>query len=513
MGQRMRNGIVYLVGAGPGDAGLLTVKGAELLGRAQVVVYDGLVNPDLLRLAPADAELIYGGKYDRTRAVPQDQLNAILIAKAREGKCVVRLKGGDPYVFARGGEEAQELAQAGIPFVVVPGVSSVEAVANYAGIPLTHRTFCSSYTVMSGHEDPHLPGIREKWAQIGQLGGTIVVVMGLKNIRAIAELLVASGCAPETPVALISWGTTGRQKSAQATLGTIATIASKPELVAPVLTIIGEVVKLREKLNWFEQRPLLGQRVVVTRAREQAAPLAEGLRERGAEVLEIPTIKIGPVSDRQPILEVLAGLGEYNWIVFTSANGVTAFFDMFFHGFQDLREIGGVRLAAVGPATAERLKALHLQVDVMPEEFQASKIAAAMSEFESLENLRILVLRAEVATPELPKMLEDMGAIVDDVACYQTVPETEDRSQAAMRLTTAGADWITFTSGSTVQHFHHRFDLPQLIKQFPQMKLASIGPETSKALRGLALAPAVEAQPHTVQGLIDGLERVVRSLA
>jgi uroporphyrinogen III methyltransferase/synthase len=500
-------GMVYLVGAGPGDAGLLTVKGAELLGRAQVVVYDGLVNPELLGLAPPGAEIIYGGKYDRTRAVPQAELNALLIAKAREGKCVVRLKGGDPYVFARGGEEAEELAEAGIPFVVVPGVSSVEAVANYAGIPLTHRQYCSAYTVLSGHEDPTLPEVRQNWAQLGHFAGTIVIVMGLKNIRAITDILRANGRPPETPVAMVSWGTTGKQKSIEATLATIADLAQQTQLVPPVLTVIGEVVRLRSKLNWFEQRPLLGQRVVVTRARDQAAQLTQPLRERGAEVLEVPTIKIGPVRDRQPILEALTALGEYNWLVFTSANGVTAFFDLFFAGFQDLREIGGVRIAAVGPATAERLKALHLQVDVMPGEFKAVKIAAAMAKFESLENLRILMLRAEVATPELPKLLEEMGAIVDDVPCYQTVAETEDPTGAAARLAATGADWITFTSGSTVEHFHSRFDLPQLLKQFPQIKLASIGPETSKALLALNLPPPIEAHSHTIPGLIEAIEK------
>jgi uroporphyrinogen III methyltransferase/synthase len=502
-------GIVYLVGAGPGDPGLLTLRGAELLSRAQVVVYDELVNRDLLRLVPANAEIIYGGKHDRTRALPQDKLNELLVAKARQGKSVVRLKGGDPYVFARGGEEAELLAAAGIEFEVVPGVSSAEAVPNYAGIPLTHRNHSSSYTVVTGHECPGENGTKIDWARLVSIPGTLVILMGLKQIRRIAEILVAEGRNAETPAALISWGTTGRQQTVTGTLATIADLAAQANLAPPVVTVIGEVVKLRQRLNWFEKRPLLGQRIVVTRARDQAAQLAQPLRQRGAEVMEIPTIKLGPPKQRAPILEAISSLNEYDWLIFTSPNGVKAFFDLFFKGFQDLRDIGGVRIAAVGPGTAAKLKELHLQVDVMPDEFITAKIAKALTDFQSLENLRILLLRAEVANPELPKQLEDLGAIVDDIACYQTVGETEDITGAAARLVESGADWITFTSGSTIEHFHARFNLPRLLGQFPQIKLATIGPETSKVLAALGLQPTVEANPHTIDGLIQALERSV----
>jgi uroporphyrinogen III methyltransferase/synthase len=495
-------GMVYLVGAGPGDAGLLTLRGAELLGRADVVVHDALVNSDLLRLAPAGAEIIYGGKRSRDHAIPQQELNQLLIARAREGKCVVRLKGGDPYVFGRGGEEAEELANAGIHFEVVPGISSIVAGPNYAGIPLTHREHCSSFTVITGHEDPTKEETALDYHQLARTPGTKVVLMGVERIRPIAESLIAHGMDQATPVGMVRWGTTGRQQSIAGTLGTIADIVAREKFAAPAVTVIGDVVKLRGKLNWFEHRPLFGRRMVVTRTREQASQLSRQLRELGADVLEIPTIKIQPPDERRALIESLQGIGEYDWLVFTSPNGVTSYFEYFFKAFEDVRALGNVRLAAVGPATAARLKELHLRVDVMPDEYVAKKVAAALRKFESLENLRILIARAQVANPELPKLLEDLGAIVDDVAVYKTVPETEDRTGAAARLLEAGADWITFTSSSTVENFHARFNLPKLLQQFPGTQLASIGPETSRAIQVLGLKPAVEARQHTIDGLV-----------
>ncbi len=500
-------GTVHLVGAGPGDAGLLTLRGAELLGRADVVVYDALVNPELLRLAPKTAEMIYGGKRSRDHAIPQEDLNQLLVAKAKEGKTVVRLKGGDPYVFGRGGEEAEELAEAGVPFEVVPGISSTVAAPNYAGIPVTHRDFCSTYQVITGHEDPTKPDSGLDWAQIARMPGTKVVLMGVERIRQIAAELVANGMAAKTPVAMVRWGTTGRQKTITGTLATIADVVDAEKFTAPAVTIIGDVVSLRKKLNWFERRPLFGRRVVVTRTREQASQLSRQLAEQGAEVMEIPTIKVVPPEDRQPLVEAMGALGEYDWVVFTSPNGVTAFFEYFFKAFDDIRVVGRLRFAAVGPATAAKLKELHLAVDAMPEEYVASKVAAAIAKVDGVENLRILCLRAEVANPDLVAKLEELGAIVDDVACYRTVPETEDINGAAARLVEEGADWVTFTSASTVENFHARFDLPALLKRFPALKTLSIGPETSKALAALGLEPNAEAKPHNLDGMVKALER------
>jgi uroporphyrinogen III methyltransferase/synthase len=504
-------GTVYLVGAGPGDAGLLTLRGAELIGRADVLVYDALVNPDLLRLAPPAAEIIYGGKRAKEHAIPQEELNQLLVAKAMEGKTVVRLKGGDPYVFGRGGEEAVELSAAGIPFEVVPGVSSTVAALNYAGIPVTHRAHCSSYTVITGHEDPGKGEGSVDWAQIARTEGTKVILMGAERIRQITEALMAHGMPAETPAAMVRWGTTGQQRSVEGTLATIAHRATEAGLSAPAVTVIGDVVNLRGKLNWFEQRSLFGRRIVVTRARSQAAQLSDPLLERGAEVLEIPTIRIAPPENKSDLMDALLSLHEYDWIVFTSPNGVAAFFDYFFKAFDDLRDIGGVRIAAVGPGTAEKIKEYHLQVDLMPSQHTASKIAEAFEQYQSIDNLRVLLMRAEVANPELPRALENLRAIVDDVACYRTVPETEDPSGAAARLREEGADWITFTSASTVESFHARIHLPELVQRFPRIQLASIGPETTKAIQALGLAPTVEADPHTIQGLVEGLEKAVRA--
>jgi len=505
--------MVYLVGAGPGDTGLLTVRATDVLGRAEVVVYDALVNPDILRLAPKDAEIVYGGKRARDHALPQEDLNQLLVTRAKEGKRVVRLKGGDPYVFGRGGEEAEELAAAGIAFEVVPGISSTVAALAYAGIPITHRDFCSSYQVITGHEDPTKPETSLDWGAIAKAPGTKVVLMGVERIRHIAAELVRHGMASETPAAMIRWGTTGRQKTVVGTLATLADVADAAGMSAPAITVIGGVVSLRDRLNWFETRALFGQRVVVTRTREQASTLVRQLNEHGAEVLEIPTIRIGPPSELHPIIEAIAGLGEYNWIVFTSPNGVTAFFEYFFKAFDDIRSLGMIRFAAVGPATAAKLSELHLRVDAMPTEYIASKVAKAIAAVENIENLRILCLRAEVANPELLKELEDMGGIVDDVACYQTIPETEDRTGAAARLVESGCDWITFTSASTVENFHLRFDLPQLIQRFPGIRTLTIGPETSKALTALGLSPTVEAKPHTIDGMVTSLEKEIRKQA
>jgi uroporphyrinogen III methyltransferase/synthase len=341
--------------------------------------------------------------------------------------------------------------------------------------------------------------------------GTKVILMGVERLREIATALVGCGMAADTPVGVVRWATTGRQQSLQGTLATIADLAADQQFTAPAVTVIGDVVKLRPTLNWFEHRPLFGRRIAVTRTREQASQLTRRLLELGADVLEVPTIRIAPPDDRQPVLEALEGLGEYDWIVFTSPNGVTAFFDCLFKAFEDVRALGQVRLAAVGPATAAKLKELHLRVDVMPDEYLASKVAKGLIHYESVENLRILLARAQVANPELCTVLESHGAIVDDVAFYKTVPETEDFTGAAARLSEAGADWITFTSSSTVQHFHARFDLPKFAARFPGLRLASIGPETTKAITALGLSAAVEARPHTIEGLVKALQAAARA--
>ena len=498
---------VYLVGAGPGDARLLTLRGAELLRRADVVIYDALANPELLQLAPPTAEFVSRGKI---MAMPQAEITALIIQRARAGKTVVRLKGGDPFVFGRGGEEAEALAAEKIPFEIVPGVSSITAVPNYAGIPLTHREHCSSFTVFTGHSDSTEEATALRYDQIAKIPGTKVVLMGTERLEEWSQSLIANGMSPQTPIAVIHRGTTGRQKAVTGTLATIAALAAKQKIAPPALTILGDVVKLRGKLNWFENRPLFGRRIVVTRRTEQAGSFAQRLAELGADVLEVPTIKITMPLEKDAIVDCLLELNSYDWLVFTSANGVTMFFDIFFRRFQDLRDLGGARIAAVGPATAAKLRELHLQVDLTPEEFTGRKIAEAFKKYQDIENVKMCLLRAEVANRDLPDALAELGAIVDDIAIYKTVPETEDHGGACERLLEEGADWVTFTSSSTVEHFHARFDLPKLMKQFPALKIASIGPETSKAIAALKLKPALEAKEHTTDGLIAALLKTAK---
>jgi len=505
----MKNtGMVYLVGSGPGDAGLLTLRGAELLRRADVVIYDLLVNPELLRHAPASAELISRGK---RQDVSQEQLNALMIAKAREDKCVVRLKGGDPYVFGRGGEEAEALAEAKVTFEVVPGISSIAAVPNYAGIPLTHRDHSSNFTVFTGHEGDEKSESNLDFDQIARISGTKVILMGVTHLPELTQALLSRGLARETPVAIVQRGTLGSHKSVAATLGNIEKLAAKEKLSPPAITIIGDVVKLRERLNWFERRPLFGQRIVATRARGQAADFSHRLTELGADVLEIPCIKTVLPTNLQNVADALLELNSYDWLVFTSPNGVAMFFDYFFKAFKDMRDLGGARIAAVGPGTAARLRELHLQVDLMPEEATAAKVASAFKKFETIENLRICLLRAEVANRELPMVLEAQGAIVDDIAVYKTVGETADGAGVAAKFLESGADWITFTSASTVEHFHMRFNLSALRKKFPNLKLASIGPETTKAIAEVGLKPAIEAKEHTMEGLTAALLKAAKA--
>ena len=493
------------MGAGPGDAGLLTLRGAELLRNAEVVICDVLVNPELLRHVPASAEIIARGNQKRDGGLSQEQLTALMIERAKAGKTVVRLKGGDPFIFGRGGEEAEALVAEKISFEVVPGVSSVVAAANYAGVPLTHREYCSSFTVFTGHSDSADAATALHYEQIAKIPGTKVVLMGTDNLADWTKALIKHGAAPETPVAVVHRGTTGKQKSIAGTLATVAGLAAKAKISPPAITVVGDVVKLREKLNWFEHLPLFGKRIVVTRSRMQAPKFTRKLSTLGAEVLEIPVVKGETPDNKQDFIDALLTLNSYDWLVFTSVNGVATFFDFFFRQFKDLRDIGGAKIAAVGPATAAKLRELHLQVDLMPEEFVGRKIAEKFAKHSSIENIKICLLRAEKANPDLPRALEELGAIVDDVGLYKTVAETEDFFGAAEDFKQHGADWLTFTSGSTVEFFHARFDLPKTLKQFPQLKIASIGPETSKALAELKLKPAIEAKVHTTDGLVNAL--------
>lgn len=505
-----RQGKVYLIGAGPGDPGLFSLRGVEVLGRAGVVIYDGLVNRDLLRYAPPTAEIIYGGKHDRHRCVSQEELSALLVARARAGQCVVRLKGGDPYLFGRGGEEAEVLAKAGIPFEVVPGVSSVQSVPCYAGIPITHRHFTSSVTIVTGHEDPASPTGRVDWANIAQSRGTIVVLMGLRNLHQIASVLIRLGRQPDTPVAVISHGTTAKQETAAGTLATIADLVDRARLSPPAVIVIGDVVRLRRELNWFESRPLFGQRVVVTQRRELARPLVESLRAQGAAVLEIPATRFVPPPDTGRLERALAELQFYDWIVFSNPRGVEVFFDRFFKLHDDLRELGRVRLGAYGPVTAQKLREWHVQPAAVAADHKPAAIVEALRARGDLGGQRLLLLQGQRITNPLADALRELGATVDAVTCYAGEPERSDPTGAAAKLTEEGADWIVFASALAIRHFHARFDLPQLLARFPGMRLAIASADIRWALDRLGLSPAVIAKPNGPEGLVKAIVQASR---
>src|SRR5438874_3837328 len=498
-----KSGTVYLVGAGPGDPGLVTLRAKECIENADAIVYDHLANPQMLGWARDDAEIVYAGKKAGGSQLSQQDINALLIGKAREGKQVVRLKGGDPFVFGRGAEEAQAMADAGIPFEIVPGITSAIAGPAYAGIPMTHREHNSHVTFFTGHEDPAKAESAIDYAALAKLGGTQVMLMGVERLGSITNEMLKQGVRSDLPVALIRSATTGKQETLTGILSDIAQKAVASDFKAPAVAVFGEVVALRDGLNWYEKRPLLGKRIVVTRTRKQASALSNKLRALGAHIIELPTIRIEPPGNLREFAELVQDAHVYDWIVFTSANGVEAFFDIFFKLYDDGREIGGARIAAIGPATAQRLKDFHLHVDLQPDEFVAEGLVREFKKQGSIENLRILLVRAEKARDTLPKELSAMGAIMDEGFAYRTVPETRDRSGARRQLAHDGADLITFTSSSTVENFL-ALGLP-----WPKgMRIASIGPITSKTSRHQGLKVDVEARRHDINGLVQAIREL-----
>jgi uroporphyrinogen III methyltransferase / synthase len=495
-------GKVYLVGAGPGDLGLVTLRAKQCIEQGDVIVYDHLANPDMLGWTRDDAEIIYAGKRAGDHALSQPNVNALLVEKARQGKAVVRLKGGDPFVFGRGAEEAQAIVEAGIEFEIVPGITSAIAGPAYAGIPVTHRAENSHVTFFTGHEDPAKTQSAIDYAALAKLGGTQVMLMGVERIESIAQEMLKQGMREDLPVALVRWATTGRQETITGTLSNIAERVLERGFEAPAVAIFGEVVALRQNLNWYENRPLSGKRIVITRTRKQASELRERLRELGADVIELPTIRIEPPSDLREFAELVQDAHAYDWIVFTSPNGVEAFFNLFFKIYDDAREIGGAKIAALGPATAQRVKDFHLHVDFQPKEFVAEAVVREFQKQGTIENLRILIARAEKARDVLPKQLANLGAIVDEAFAYRTMAETRDNTGARRRLLEEGADLITFTSSSTVENFL-ALGLP-----WPErMQVATIGPITSKTAREHGLKVAVEARRHDVPGLVQAIQK------
>ena len=443
---------VYLVGAGPGDPGLITVKGKECIQSADVIIYDYLAHPSLLKYARKSAELIYVGKKGGDHTLSQDQINDLLVEKAKPGTTVTRLKGGDPYIFGRGGEEAEVLMQNGISFEIVPGVTSAIAAPAYAGIPLTHRDYTSTVAFVTGHEDPTKDESSIDWASLAKGIGTLVFFMGVKNLPNIIRQLTANGKPKDTPVALVRWGTTPRQVTVSGTLENIVDRVKAAGLKAPAIIVVGEVVGLRDTLKWFEDRPLLGKRIVVTRARQQASDLIKYLTDLGAECLECPTIKIMPPEDEAPLKQAIQNLANYDWIVFTSVNGVAYFFEYLFADHRDVRALNQLRTAAIGPATAKRLLEFGLKSDIVPETYRAESVVEAFSK-EDIKNKKILLPRAAEARPVLPVELRNMGAEVDEITAYLTEKVRDNADLLVSQLDEKTIDMITFTSSSTVKNF------------------------------------------------------------
>src|SRR6202043_3888526 len=395
-------------GAGPGDIGLVTLRTKEAVEQADVVIYDYLCNPEILNWARPDAEIVYAGKQAAAHTLSQSEINDLIVRRAKEGKLVVRLKGGDPFVFGRGAEEAEAIVNAGIAFEIVPGITSAIAGPAYAGIPVTHRADNSHVTFFTGHEDPDKTGSPIDYAALAKLGGTQVMLMGVQRLESIVRQMLEQGTREDLPVALVRWATTGRQETLTGTLQNIAQHVADVGFEAPAVVVFGEVVALRESLNWYQKRPLSGKRIVVTRTRKQAGELSAQLRALGAHVFELPTIRIEPPGDLRAFAELVQDAHTYDWIVFTSANGVEAFFEIFFKLYDDGREVGGARIAAIGPATAQRVKDFHPHVDLQPDEFVAEAVVREFQKQGGVENLRILLVRAEKARDVLAKQLSGL---------------------------------------------------------------------------------------------------------
>ena len=489
-----RIGIVYLVGAGPGDPGLITLKAVECLRRADVVVYDYLANKSFLNDAPSRAEKIYVGKKGAFHSKEQHDINNLLIDRASKGKTVIRLKGGDPFVFGRGGEEAEALVEAGIPFEVVPGVTSAVAVPAYAGIPVTHRDFTPAMTFVTGHEKEEQGAFTPDWAALAKIG-TVVFLMGYANLKRISKSLTAGGRDPKTPVAVIEWGTLPSQRTAVGTLDTIVEEVEKIGIRPPTITVVGEVVSLRKTLTWFEKRPLFGRKILVTRSREQAGGLSVRLEEKGAEVTEIPTIEIRPPSSWKGLDRAIRSLSRFRWLIFTSVNGVEFFFKRLREKGKDLRDLKGIKIAAVGPSTAHAMEERGIHVDLVAKEYQAEGLVRAMAK-KGIRNRRILIPRAREGREILVEGLRRMGAKVDLVEVYRSVMPKGNglrKSIAEKKI-----DLITFASSATVENFVRMAGVTDI-------PAACIGPITARTAKQKGLNVAIQPRRSTIPALVDAI--------
>ncbi|MFH0925384.1 MAG: uroporphyrinogen-III C-methyltransferase [bacterium] len=499
-------GKVYLVGAGPGDYKLITLRGLELIQMADVLVYDYLANKKFLDYAREDAERIYVGKKGSQHTLEQDDINQLIIKKAREGKIVIRLKGGDPFVFGRGAEEAQDLIAEGIEFEVVPGVTSAIAAPAYAGIPLTHRDYSPTATFITGHEGVDKKGPEINWAGISKGVGTLVFLMGVANLPNIVNNLLEHGRDAQTPVALVRWGTRPEQETITGKLEDIVAKVKEAGFKSPAVIIVGEVVKLRDTLNWFERKPLFGKKIVVTRAREQASILSELLYEYGADAIEFPTIKIIPTEDWSELDESIRSIERFNWLIFTSVNGVKYFFDRLFELKKDSRDLKGVKICTIGPATKEKVEAYGLRVDCLPSEYRAEAVIDLLGKL-SLKDQKILILRAEVAREILPEKLTELGAEVTLVKVYKTIQADGDVGYIKELLDDNKIDVITFTSSSTVKNFVEMFkdEAGGVLELLKGVYIASIGPITDTTVKEFGLESTIIPKDYTIPALVRAI--------
>ena len=499
--QEKLSGKVYLVGAGPGDPGLITVKGLRCLQEAQVVLYDRLLDPSLLEAAPESAERVYVGKERNRQAMTQHEINRFLIDQASEGKVVVRLKGGDPFVFGRGGEEALALAQSGIPFEVVPGITSAIAAATYAGIPLTHRKVSSSFTVVSGSEDPSKSESSVHWDALARTGGTLVVLMGWAPLQSILDTLGKEGMPSTTPVALVQWGTWPQQTTVTGCLEDVVARGKAAGLEPPVAAVIGPVVDLRRELGWFDRRPLFGKKVLVTRSRTQASKFRALLEKLGAQPIEIPSIQIAPLEDYKELDSALARLGDFQWVIFASGNAVDSVFTRLGLQGRDSRAFGGVKVGAIGPATAETLSRRGIIADFVPTR-PVSEVVLSELAGSDWTGAAVLLPGADIGRDALAQGLAGRGARVERIAAYRTVP-AEGMGARARETLGKGVDVVTFTSSSTVRNLLGMLDGE--LAALEQSKIACIGPTTAATATELGLRVDLVAGVHTVEGLVDAL--------
>lgn len=502
----MSSGIVHLVGAGAGDLGLFTLRAKELISSADVLVYDYLVHPEAVKWTKPECEVVYVGKKAGCHTVPQEEIEALLVKHAQSGKKVVRLKGGDPFIFGRGGEEARALSSAGIPFEIVPGVTAALAAGAYAGIPLTCRNVSTSLVLVTGHEDPTKPQAQVNWRGYGALKNTtLAIYMGMGHLAFILAELQAGGLAADTPAAVVQWASLGRQRSVSGTVADLAQRVAEAKLEAPAIIFVGEVVRDHEAIDWFEHLPLFGRRVAITRTRDQNSELREKLEMLGAEVLELPLITISKDVDKHGFVEILAELGSYDWIVFTSANGVRYFFEEFLKGFGDIRALGLLRFACIGRATAREIEKHHIRVECMPDTATGASLADALIETGSLDSAKVIVVTGNLNRDKLVKKLEAARAIVDRMPLYKTEKTDLANDPVADDFRQRGADAILFASSSAAESYHAQRDSLKLSSGAKKPLIGSIGEQTTESLTDHGLKPAFVAEKPSLDSLIAAM--------